>query len=133
MTVSKSNTAGIVTKVSPRSVGETVSRLTDLLEARAMEVFAVIDQSAHAHDVGLELRPTTLVIFGDPAVGTAVMEAVPLVALDLPLKVLVWADHDQTKISYLAPDALADRYSLDPELARTLAGVDLLTDALVEQ
>ncbi len=131
MTVSNSIPAGIVTKVSPHSVGETVSRLTDLVESRGMKVFAVIDQSAEAHEAGLELRATTLVVFGDPAVGTAVMEAVPLVALDLPLKVLVWADRDQTKISYLAPRALAERYSLDPELARTLAGVDPLTDALV--
>jgi uncharacterized protein (DUF302 family) len=56
---------------------------------------------------------------------------VPLAALDLPLKVLVWADGEQTKVSYLGPDALARRYGLAPELARNLAGIDPLTDALV--
>lgn len=123
--------AGIITKDSPRTVAETVSRLTDLIDARGMKLFAVIDQSAEAHGVGLELRPTTLVIFGNPASGTAVMEAAPLAALDLPLKVLVWADQDQTKVSYLSPVALADRYSLDSSVAGSLAGIDPLTEALV--
>jgi uncharacterized protein (DUF302 family) len=108
-----------------------VSRLTDLIHAKGMKLFAVIDQSAEARGVGLELRPTTLVLFGNPVAGTAVMDAAPLAALDLPLKVLVWADRDQTKISYLAPGALADRYALDPDLSRTLAGIDPLTEALV--
>jgi uncharacterized protein (DUF302 family) len=61
----------------------------------------------------------------------AVMEAVPLAALDLPLKVLVWDDRNQTKLSYLAPSVLAARYGLMPELAARLAGVDALTDAVV--
>jgi uncharacterized protein (DUF302 family) len=123
--------AGIITKDSPRTINETVSRLTDLIHAKGMKLFAVIDQSAEAHGVGLELRPTTLVIFGNPTAGTAVMEAVPLAALDLPLKVLVWADRDETKVSYLAPSALADRYALDFDLSRSLAGIDPLTEALV--
>ena len=122
---------GIITKHSPRTVDETVSRLTDLIRAQGMKLFAVIDQSAEAHGVGLELRPTTLVIFGNPIAGTAVMEASPLAALDLPLKVLVWADRDQTKVSYLAPSVLADRYALDLDLSRNLAGIDPLTEALV--
>ncbi len=123
--------AGIITKDSPRALDETMSRLTDLIHAKGMKVFAVIDQSAEAHGVGLELRPTILVIFGNPTAGTAVMEAAPLAALDLPLKVLVWADRDQTKVSYLGPSALADRYALDADLSRNLAGIDPLTDALV--
>jgi uncharacterized protein (DUF302 family) len=96
-----------------------------------MKLFDVIDQSAEARRVGLHLRPTTLVIFGNPVAGTTVMDATPLAALDLPLKVLVWADGDQTKVSYLAPSAFADRYTLDPDLAHNLAGIDPLTDALV--
>ena len=59
------------------------------------------------------------------------MDAAPLSALDLPLKVLVWADRDQTKVSYLSPGAFVDRYSVDPDLAYNLAGIDGLTDALV--
>jgi len=123
--------AGITTKDSPRTISETVSRLTDLIGAKGMKLFAVIDQSAEAHEVGLDLRPTTLVIFGNPTAGTPVMEAVPLAALDLPLKVLIWADRDQTKVSYLAPGAFADRYALDLDLSQSLAGIDPLTEALV--
>ena len=124
-------TGGITTKDSPRSVVETVSKLTELIEGRRMKLFAVIDQSAEASGVGLQLRPTTLVVFGDPTGGTPVMDAAPLAALDLPLKVLIWADGEQTKVSYLSPSALADRYSLQPDLAHNLAGIDPLTDALV--
>jgi uncharacterized protein (DUF302 family) len=132
MTSSRLGTAaGIITKNSPRTINETVSRLTDLIHAKGMKLFAVIDQSAEAHEVGLELRPTTLVIFGNPAAGTAVMDAVPLAALDLPLKLLVWADQDQTKVSYVAPSVLADRYALDSELSRNLAGIELLAEALI--
>jgi len=125
------NGAGIVTKDSPRTITDTVSRLTDLIHEQGMKLFAVIDQSAEAHEVGLELRPTILVIFGSPRSGTAVMEAAPLAALDLPLKILVWADQDRTSVSYLSPGALAGRYALDPDLAGNLAGIDPLTDALV--
>jgi uncharacterized protein (DUF302 family) len=124
---------GITTKRSPRSVPETIARLTDLIAAKGMKVFGTIDQSAAAHDVGLSLRPTVLVLFGNPAAGTPVMEAVPLAALDLPLKVLVWDDAGQTKVTYCAPGALAARYGLDAELAARLAGIDPLTDALVAE
>lgn len=121
----------VTTKISPRTVQETVTRLTELLGARGMKVFGVIDQSAAAGEAGLKLRPTTLVLFGNPAAGTPVMDAVPLAALDLPLKVLIWADGDQTKVSYYSPAALAGRYELSDELAAKIAGVDPLTDALV--
>jgi uncharacterized protein (DUF302 family) len=124
-------TAGIITKDSPHSIKETVTRLTQLIENRGMKLFAVIDQSAEAHSAGLQLRPTTLVLFGNPAAGTAVMDAAPLAALDLPLKVLVWADGDQTKVSHLAPGALAERYRLEADLARNLAGIEPLTDSVV--
>ena len=90
----------ITTKVSPRSVTQTVSRLTDILSAKGLKVFAVIDQAAEASTVGLQLRETTLVLFGNPAAGTPVMVAVPLSALDLPLKVLIWDDAGQTKVTY---------------------------------
>lgn len=123
--------AQITTKVSPRSVADTVSRLTGILSAKGMKVFAVIDQSAEASRVGMQLRETTLVLFGNPAAGTPVMAAAPLAALDLPLKVLVWADDGQTKVTYYGPDALAARYDLTTELSAKLAGIDPLTDALV--
>jgi uncharacterized protein (DUF302 family) len=123
--------AEITTKNSPRSINDTVVKLTELIRARELRLFAVIDQTAEARRVGLQLRPTTLVIFGNPVAGTEVMSAAPLSALDLPLKILVWADGEQTKVSYLAPGALAARYNLDPDLAANVAGTDPLTDALV--
>jgi uncharacterized protein (DUF302 family) len=125
-------TAGATTKDSPRPAKETVARLTGLIEARGMKLFAVIDQAAEARSVELDLRPTTLVVFGSPVAGTPVMDAAPLSALDLPLKVLVWADGEQTKVSYVAPTTLAERYALDPSLAHNLAGIDAITDALVQ-
>jgi uncharacterized protein (DUF302 family) len=128
---SAQDATGIVTKRSPRSVSETVSRLTEMLRTSGIKLFTVIDQSAEARRVGLELRETSLVIFGNPVQGTPVMEASPLAALDLPLKVLVWADGEQTKVSYWAPGALASRHRLSSDLARNLAGIDALTDALV--
>jgi uncharacterized protein (DUF302 family) len=121
----------ITTKVSPRSVTETVSRFTGILEAKGLKVFAVIDQSAAAAAVGMELRETTLVLFGNPAAGTPVMVAAPMSALDLPLKVLIWDDAGQTKVTYYGPAALTARYSLGPDLAAKLAAIDPLTDALV--
>jgi uncharacterized protein (DUF302 family) len=121
----------VITKISHHPVASTVSVLTGLIEAKGMKLFAVIDQSAEARQVGLALRETTLVIFGSPAAGTPVMQASPLSALDLPLKVLVWDDGGQTKVSYDAPAALAARHHLSAELASRLAGIDALTDALV--
>jgi uncharacterized protein (DUF302 family) len=96
-----------------------------------MKVFAVIDHSGEAHAHGLELRDTKVVIFGSPQAGTPVMESAPLAALDLPLKVLVWADGDQTKVGYTALSVLAARYNLSDDLASRLAGIDALTDALI--
>ena len=131
MTPSGHRVTGIVTKPSPRTVTDTVARLTELVAAKGMRLFAVIDQRAEARQVGLQLRETVLVLFGSPAAGTPVMQAAPLAALDLPLKVLIWDDEGQAKVTYTAPDALAARYGLTPELTARLTGIGPLTDALV--
>ena len=123
--------ADVVTKLSRQPVPDTVAKLTAMIAARGMRLFAVIDQAAEARQAGLTLRETTLVIFGSPAAGTPVMTAAPLSALDLPLKLLIWADGDQVKVSYVDPAALAARHSLAPALAANLAGINALTDALV--
>ena len=123
--------SGTVTKVSPRPVAATVDRLTELVASKGMKLFAVIDQRSEAEQAGLELRETVLVIFGSPVAGTPVMDAAPLAALDLPLKVLVWDDGGQPKVAYTAPETLAARYGLTPELTARLAGIGPLTDALV--
>jgi uncharacterized protein (DUF302 family) len=125
------NKEAVVTKLSPWSVAETVSRLSDMVAARGMRVFALIDHSGEAKSVGLELRDTKVVIFGSPQAGTPVMVSSPLAALDLPLKVLVWANGSQTNVSYTAPAELASRYQLSEELAAKLNGIDPLTDAVI--
>jgi uncharacterized protein (DUF302 family) len=119
------------TKLSPYSVDETVTRLSEIVTAKGLKLFAVIDHSGEAERVGLELRETKVVIFGSPEAGTPVMAAAPLAALDLPLKALVWADGEQTKISYTSPATLTDRYQLSDELGSRLAGIDALTDAAI--
>jgi uncharacterized protein (DUF302 family) len=119
------------TKPSPWPVPETVDRLTRLVTARGMTVFATIDQRAAARGVGLDLRETVLLLFGNPAGGTPVMDAAPLAALDLPLKLLVWDDDGRTQVSYLTPTVLAARHHLSQELAAPLAGIDGLTDAVL--
>jgi len=129
--VNSMQATALTTKLSSGSVAETTARLQSLAEGKGMKVFAVIDHSGEAHRVGLELRETKVVIFGSPQAGTPVMAAAPLAALDLPLKVLIWDDDGQTKVSYTAPAALAARYGLSEELAARLAGIDGLTDALV--
>ena len=90
------NEPGVVTKLSPRTVADTTTRMTGILAAKGVRLFTVIDQSAEARQVGLELRGTTLVIFGNPQAGTPVMAAAPMSALDLPLKVLIWDVGGQT-------------------------------------
>ncbi|MFZ0768500.1 MAG: DUF302 domain-containing protein [Acidimicrobiales bacterium] len=129
----ESNSApGVVAKSASGSVEENVTKLLALAESHGLHVFAVIDHSGEAHKKGLELRDTKVVIFGSPEAGTPVMQAAPLVALDLPLKVLIWDDHGTTNVAYTDPHALAARYDLSPELSKNLMGIGPLTDALVE-
>ena len=122
----------LVCKISPRSVAATVERLTSIAADKGLKVFAVIDHSGAAQEAGLALRDTKVVLFGSPQAGTPVMEAFPLVALDLPLKVLVFSDGSETQVVYTAPQALAARHGLSDELAARLAGIEGVTDLLVE-
>lgn len=119
-----------VTRKVDGSVGTVVDRLKWILDARGLKLFAVIDHSAEASQVGLELRDTKVVIFGNPSTGTPVMQSVPLAALDMPLKMLIWDDDGQTKVAYTAPAALADRYGLSEPLAGRLAGIQTVADEL---
>jgi uncharacterized protein (DUF302 family) len=121
----------IVTKLSPLSVADTVARISAIVAERGIKVFAVIDHSSEAEANGLQLRDTKVVIFGSAQAGTPVMQAAPLAALDLPLRILVWADGDQTKLSYTAPSALVARYGLSDELAARLRGVEAVANAAI--
>ena len=123
----------VVTKLSPWSVADTLARLSAVIAARGMTVFAVIDHSANARDAGLRLRATTLVIFGSPSAATPVIAAAPLAALDLPWRLAVWQDGYKTMVSYPAPAALARRHGLEGELADILASIDVITGAVINR
>ena len=123
----------VVTKLSPWSMADTLARLLAVVAAQGMEVFAVIDHTGKARDVGLALRETKVVIFGSPSVTTPVIEAAPLAALDLPFRVAVWEDGHQTRVSYPAPAAVARRCGLAGDLATALAGIDALTSAVIDR
>ncbi len=119
---------GVVHRASPFPVPDTVERLTAAIDGAGAKIFALVDQDGEAGHAGLSLRETKLVIFGNPAGGTPVMQAAPLAALDLPLKILVWCDDaGAVWMSYVSADWLARRYGLDPELAERLSAADALT------
>jgi len=121
-------TSGVVHKRSPLSVAETVERLATAIRAAGAKLFFVADHSGEAQRVGMVLRDTKLLVFGNPVGGTPAMVASPLVALDLPLKVLVWMDDDGAVwMSYLDAAWLAARHGLVTELAAPLSAVDGLT------
>ena len=122
--------AGLVTKSSPLSVDDAVTRLSQLVAEKGMKLFAVIDHSGEARANGLELRDTKVLIFGSPIGGTPVMDAVPLVALDLPLKVLIYDNQGTTTLCYSPPEEIARRYGLSDDLAARFAGINALTDAM---
>lgn len=104
---------GIVSLQSNYSVSETVERLQSVLREKGIKVFASIDQAAEAAAVGLTLRPTILVIFGDPRAGTPLMDSFPSLAIDLPLKALIWQDTEgKAWLSYNSPDYLQERHGL---------------------
>jgi uncharacterized protein (DUF302 family) len=120
-----------VLKISPWSVAATVSRLVGFGRDRGLKVFSVIDHRKEALDVGLELRETRVVILGSAKAGTPVMDAFPLAALDLPLKVLVWSDGEGTKLGYAATGELGRRFGVDGMLSERLTGIDGLTDDVI--
>jgi uncharacterized protein (DUF302 family) len=118
---------GIVDKPSPYPVDLTVEKLEGLLQSRGATLFAVIDHSGEAHKVGMHMRPTKLLIFGSPKAGTLLMLAQPSVAIDLPMKILVWEDGDgHTWMSYNSPAYLKQRHGLPDELLNSVAVVETL-------
>ena len=118
---------GLVPTRSSHTVGETVDRLTQAIGAAGATLFAVVDHSGEAERAGLSLRDTTLLIFGNPKGGTPAMVATPAIAIDLPLKLLVWQDDNEAVwISHIDPDWLAVRYGLATDLAAPLAAAGAL-------
>jgi uncharacterized protein (DUF302 family) len=124
--------AGVVTRSSSLALATTVQRLLDLIESKRLKLFALVDHSGEAARAGLTMNETKLLIFGSPAAGTPVMAAAPLAALDLPLKILVWAESDgHVWVSYNDPGYLGSRYDLTEELTGRLAGVGPLVDEAI--
>jgi uncharacterized protein (DUF302 family) len=113
---------GIITQPSLYSVTETIDRLEAMLQAKGITIFVRIDQRAEAKKVGLSLRPTQLLLFGNPEAGTPLMVAEPTIALNLPLKILAWEAADgEVWLNYNDPNYLKQRYSLCDELVKNIA------------
>jgi uncharacterized protein (DUF302 family) len=124
---------GIVDIRSSHTVDATVAKLSGIIEAKRMTVFAVVDHSGEAAKVGLSMRPTKLLIFGSPKAGTPLMLAAPSIAIDLPLKILVWEDENsQAWVSFNTPEYLRDRHRLPPELMANIAAIELLAAKAAE-
>jgi uncharacterized protein (DUF302 family) len=121
---------GLITIASQHSVTATLNRLETSLKAKAITVFARIDHGGGARSLGTELRPTELLIFGDPRAGTPLMQANQTIGLDLPLKVLAWQDAEaKVWVTYTDIAWLARRHRLGPE---TAAAVSALATALAK-
>jgi uncharacterized protein (DUF302 family) len=124
---------GIVNKRSNHSVDETLERLERTLQAKGVTIFAIVDHSGEAEKVGLKMRPTKLVIFGSPRAGTPVMLAAPSLAIDLPLKILIWEDREgEVRVSYDSLTYLQERHGLPMELLQNLAVVETLAAAAAD-
>src|SRR5438270_12505615 len=131
--VSVTATQGIIDKLSNHSVDETVNKLRNILKARGVTLFALIDHGGEAEKIGLKMRPTKLLIFGSPKAGTPLMLAAPAIAIDLPLKILVWEDtQDKTWVSYNSPEYLQQRHNLPADLVESIAVVDSLASKAAE-
>jgi uncharacterized protein (DUF302 family) len=119
--------SGVIHQRSSYTVNETLDRLSGAIDDAGAKIFTVIDQTAEAEGVNLQLRDTVLLIFGNPAAGTLLMDAAPLSALDLPLKILIWTDdHGDVWMSYLSAEWLAERYGLPTNLIEPLKAPESL-------
>ena len=118
---------GIVNKPSAHPVDQTVEKLKAILQAKGVTLFALIDHSGEAEKVGMKMKPTKLLIFGNPKAGTPLMLSAPSTAIDLPLKILVWEDgQGRVWISYNSPSYLQMRHGFARDLLQNLAVVEPL-------
>jgi uncharacterized protein (DUF302 family) len=123
---------GFVSRPSKYSVPDTIARLSAILKAKGIAVFALIDHSGEAEKAGLKMRPTQLLIFGNPKGGTPLMLAAPSAAIDLPLKALVWQDEsDKVWLGFNSPDYLQQRHGFPTELEKNIAVIEPLFDQAV--
>ena len=124
---------GIVSKRSKFSVDEIQERLTRTLQAKGIDIFAIVDHSGEAKKVGLKMPPTKLVIFGSPKAGTPLMLAAPSIAIDLPLKILISEDDQGNSwVSYNSAEYLQQRHSVPSQLLQNIAVIETLAKAVAE-
>jgi len=125
--------SGLVDRASNHSVDQTVDRLKSVLQAKGVTLFALIDHSGEAEKVGMAMRPTKLLVFGAPEAGTLLVLAAPSIAINLPLKILVWEDNQaRVWISYNSPEYLKERHRVPQELVQNLAIVETLAARAAE-
>jgi uncharacterized protein (DUF302 family) len=128
MTSSTEN--GLIHLPSAHTVDDIVAKLTTILSAKGVTLFALVDHSGEAEKAGLKMPPTKLLIFGSPRAGTPLMLAAPSIAIDLPLKILVWQDSNgKVSVSYNDPKYLQNRHNLPPDLVKNIAVVEALATA----
>ena len=119
--------AGIVNVPSAHSVDQTLQALQAMLQAKGVTIFALVDHSGEAAKVGMKMPPTKLLIFGNPQAGTPLMLAAPSVAIDLPLKILIWENAEgEVWISYNSPQYLQHRHGVPAELMKNISVVEAL-------
>ena len=125
---------GIVTVDSTHTASETLTRLQSALQAAGMTTFAMFDHAEAASKAGLVLRPTTVVVFGNPAAGTKLMQSRQIAGLDLPLKILVWEDESKkARLAYDDLSWLAARHGLGSETAPVIAAMTNLMASLTQK
>jgi uncharacterized protein (DUF302 family) len=124
---------GLIDIPSDHSVDEIVEQLKRILQERGITLFALIDHSGEAAKAGMQMRPTKLLIFGNPKAGTPVMLAAPTSAIDLPLKILVWEDvQGKVWVSYNSPDYLQERHNVPANLLPNIAAIESVAKKAAE-
>ena len=131
--MTSSNDRGLIDVPSNHSVDETVERLKGILQVKGITLFALVDHSGEAAKAGIKMRPTKLLIFGNPKAGTPLMLAAPRIAIDLPLKILIWEDaQGKVWVTYNSPVYLQERHGLPAELLPNISVIEALAKTAAE-
>ena len=124
---------GLTDIPSHHSVEQTVEKLKNILQSKGVTLFALIDHSGEAEKAGMKMRPTKLLIFGSPKAGTPLMLASPSVAIDLPLKILIWEDASgKVWVTYNSPEFLRERHGLPQDLMQNVSVIEALASKAAE-
>ena len=124
---------GMLHLSSPYSVPETLRRIESLLQEKGLAIFCRVDHSGEAEKTGLKMHPTQLILFGSPKAGTPVMVASPTIAIDLPLKALVWEDAGgKVWVSYNRPEYLQQRHNVPSEFVKSISAAGTLLPLAVK-